>query len=174
MPFNEVIAWSLQTKARHVLMVFDACFSGSLFQTKGPIAVPDQNDFDSIRRGLSKPIRYYITSGRQNEEVAAPGTFAMLLLRGLRGAADVYHQGIISAEVLGSYLYHEVPKYTSRPQTPQYASIGNAMLSEGQFFFLIEPAATGMSAPLAKAPAETPDSATANRPGTSNKKSGIK
>ena len=130
-----------QTRARHVLMVFDACFSMSLFQTKGPPEEPARTDPDSVRRLLSKPMRYYITACRQNEEVAADSTFATLLLRRLRGGADTYHEGIISADDLGSYLYHEVPKYSPRAQTPQYKSIGSARLSEGQFFFLTEPAA---------------------------------
>ncbi len=134
--FFEVDSWSRQTSARHVLMVFDSCFSGSLFQTMGPEPEPSPNNLDNVRVLLRRPMRYYITAGRQNEEVAADSTFAKLLLRGLRGGADKYHEGIISAEELGNYLYHEVPNYSPRPQTPQYKSIGNATLSEGQFFFL--------------------------------------
>jgi membrane-bound lytic murein transglycosylase B len=112
-----------------------------LFQTMGPPPeVPPHNDFDNVRTLLRKPMRYYITAGRQNEEVAADSTFATLLLRGLRGGADYFHDGIISADELGSYLYHEVPNYSPRPQTPQFKSIGNAKLSEGQFYFLTAPA----------------------------------
>ena len=137
--FYEVDSWSRQTRARHVLMVFDSCFSGSLFQTMGaPTEELPHNDLDNVRTLLRKPMRYYITAGRQNEEVSADSTFAILLLRGLRGGADKYHEGIISADELGSYLYHEVRNYSPRPQTPQFKSIGNAKLSEGQFFFLTE------------------------------------
>jgi uncharacterized caspase-like protein len=165
MSLYDVDSWNRQTKAKHVLMVFDSCFTGSLFQTimtepgqndldsaRRPLRNPvrytkaavelRQNDLDDVRRLLGKPMRYYITACRQNEEVSADGTFAHLLLRGLRGEADVYHQGIISAEELGSYLFHEVPKFSRRSQTPQYKSIGNANLSEGQFFFLTGAAAT--------------------------------
>jgi tetratricopeptide (TPR) repeat protein len=168
MSFYEVDSWSRQTRARHVLMVFDACFSGSLFQTMGPPEGPARPDLDGVRRMLGQPMRYYITAGRQNEEVSADSTFATLLLRGLRGGADTYHTGIISADDLGSYLFHEVPKYSPRPQTPQYKSIGNARLSEGQFFFLTEPAAAGASALQAGAPNDiTP---TGTTPGTSIKR----
>jgi hypothetical protein len=103
-----------------------------------PTEEPPHTDLDNVRTLLRKPMRYYITAGRQNEEVSADSTFATLLLRGLQGGADKYHEGIISAEELGSYLYHEVPNYSPRPQTPQFKSIGNAKLSEGQFFFLTE------------------------------------
>jgi WD40 repeat protein len=152
--FYEVDSWSRQTSARHVLMVFDSCFSGSLFQTMGPPPeLPLHNNFDNVRTLLRRPMRYYITAGRQNEEVAADSTFATLLLRGLRGDADKYHEGIISAEELGIYLYHVVPNYSPRPQTPQFKSIGNAKLSEGQFYFLTALAHPALAPQLAPAPA---------------------
>jgi WD40 repeat protein len=151
--FFEVDSWSRQTRARHVLMVFDSCFSGSLFQTMGPTPEPPKNDFDSVRILLRKPMRYYITAGRQNEEVAADSTFATLLLRGLSGEADFFHDGIISADELGSYLYHQVPNYSPRPQTPQFKSIGSAKLSEGQFYFLTGPAHPAQAPQPASAPA---------------------
>jgi tetratricopeptide (TPR) repeat protein len=170
--FFEVDSWSRQTSARHVLMVFDSCFSGSLFQTMGPEPEPSPNDLDNVRTLLRRPMRYYITAGRQNEEVAADSTFAKLLLRGLRGGADKYHQGIISAEELGNYLYHEVPNYSPRPQTPQYKSIGNATLSEGQFFFLTGPAAGDVTSTVP--PSRVAPGTKANGPDTLSNKSGIK
>jgi tetratricopeptide (TPR) repeat protein len=136
-PFTEIDSWSLQTRARHVLMVFDSCFSGTLFQTMGPEEELSRKDLDGIRRMLGQPIRYYITSGRKEEEVTADSTFATLLLRGLvKGEADFFHQGLVSADELGIYLSREVPKYSARSQTPQFSHIANAKLSEGQFFFL--------------------------------------
>jgi Caspase domain len=150
--FYDVDSWSRQTSARHVLMVFDSCFSGSLFETMGPEQEPAHNDFDSVRSLLRKPMRYYITAGRKTEEVAADSTFATLLLRGLHGGADKFKEGIVSAEELGNYLFHEVPKNSPRPQTPQYKSIGNATLSEGQFFFLTNPVAADMTGTIPKRP----------------------
>ena len=136
-PFTEIDSWSLQTRALQVLMVFDSCFSGTLFQTMGPEEDPKRKDLDGIRRMIGQPVRYYITSGRKEEEVTADSTFATLLLRGLvKGEADFFHQGLVSADELGIYLSREVPKYSARSQTPQFSHIANAKLSEGQFFFL--------------------------------------
>src|SRR5262249_52867130 len=99
-----------------------------------------RKDLDGIRRMLGQPIRYYITSCRKEEVVTNDSTFATLLLRGLRGEADFFRQGLVSADQLGIYLMREVPKHSQR-QAPQFGSIGNAKLSEGQFFFLTEMAA---------------------------------
>jgi tetratricopeptide (TPR) repeat protein len=141
-PFTEIDSWNRQTRARHVLMVFDSCFSGTLFQTMGSEEELRRKELDGIRRMLGQPIRYYITSGRKEEVVTADSTFSTLLLRGLRGEADFFRQGLVSADQLGIYLSREVPKHSQRPQTPQFSSIGNAKLSEGQFFFLTGIAAT--------------------------------
>ena len=141
-PFTEIDSWNRQTRARHVLMVFDSCFSGTLFQTMGSEEELRRKDLDGIRRMLGQPVRYYITSGRKEEVVTADSTFATLLLRGLRGEADFFRQGLVSADQLGIYLSREVPKHSQRSQTPQFSSIGNAKLSEGQFFFLSGIAAT--------------------------------
>ena len=141
-PFTEIDSWNRQTRARHVLMVFDSCFSGTLFQTMGSEEELRRKELDGIRRMLGQPIRYFITSGRKEEVVTADSTFATLLLRGLRGEADFFHQGLVSADQLGIYLSREVPKHSQRSQTPQFSNIGNAKLSEGQFFFLTGKAAT--------------------------------
>ncbi len=55
--------------------------------------------------------------------MAADSTFAKLLLRGLSGGADFFHEGIISADELGIYLSREVPRYSQRSQTPQFNSL---------------------------------------------------
>ena len=95
----------------------------------GPEEELRRKDLDGIRRMLGQAIRYYITSGRKEEEVTADSTFATLLLRGLRGEADFFHQGLVSADELGIFLSREVPKYSQRSQTPQFSHIGNAKLS---------------------------------------------
>ena len=83
---------------------------------------------------LGQPIRYYITSGRKEEMVTADSTFATLLLRGLRGEADFFRQGLVSADELGIYLSREVPKYSYRPQTPQFSSYRQRQTKRGPVF----------------------------------------
>jgi uncharacterized caspase-like protein len=151
--FEEVDFWNKQTRARHVLMVFDSCFSGSLFESKGTTE-PPPTDFTAIRKMLGLSIRFYITAGHDHEEVAADGTFEKSLLKGLRGGADPFHEGIFSAVELGSYLLHAVHRVSDR-QTPQFASIAFEPLSKGQFFFLTEPTAAGASDLQAGRPTDT-------------------
>ncbi len=137
LPFAEVVYWSGLSKARHVLMVFDFCFSGSLFANKSAPPAADQYEFDSVQNRLRYPIRYVITAGRGNETVAADGIFADSLLRGLRGEADYSHKGIVAADQLGVYLSSEIPRLSGGRQTPQYDRM-ESYPNEGQFFFLTE------------------------------------
>jgi Caspase domain len=155
-PFTEINAWSLLSHARHVLMVFDSCFSGSLFQTKATITEPSWNAREDVRRMLGLPIRYYITAGRQNQQVAANSTFSRLLLRGLRGDADLLHEGIISADELGIYLSREVPRLSQGSQTPQFNSI-DSYENEEQFFFLTPPAAPRVKPSVVTYPSSSPE-----------------
>jgi Caspase domain len=136
--FSEVHGWSLESHARHVLMVFDSCFSGSLFQTKSAERDPQPKTREDVLRMLQFPVRYYITAGRRSQMVAANSTFANVFLRGIRGEADLLHDGIISADELGLYLSREVPRVSQGSQTPQFNSI-DPYGEEGKFFFLPEP-----------------------------------
>lgn len=140
MPFDEVVYWSGKSNARHVLMVFDSCFSGSLFASKSGPPAAAQYEFDSVQNRLRFPIRYVITAGRGNETVSAGSIFADSLLRGLRGEADFSHKGIVAADQLGVYLSTEVPRLSGGRQTPQYDRM-ESYENEGQFFFLTKPAA---------------------------------
>jgi uncharacterized caspase-like protein len=159
--FADIDSWNRQTRAKHVLMVFDSCFSGSLFESKGSTEPPSP-DFLAITKMLELSIRFYITAGRANQEVSADSIFAKSLLNGLRGDADRYHEGIFSAVELGTYLLHAVHGLNDR-QTPQFASIAYESLSKGQFFFLTEPAVTASAAPQAGAPTDmTPTGTTPN------------
>jgi uncharacterized caspase-like protein len=161
--FFDVDSWSRQTRARHVLMVFDSCFSGSLFESRGSTE-PPPTDFVGISKMLGLSIRFYITACRDHEEVAADSTFAKSLLKGLHGDADRYHEGIISAVDLGTYLLHVVHRLSDR-QTPQFASIAFEPLSKGQFFFLTGPAPADASAPPGPPTDTTPTGTTGPFPG---------
>ena len=68
-------------ESKHVLSVFDSCFSGSVFKTK---ALPDTPPH--ITASTSKPVRQFISAGSANQQVPAKSVFQplflLLLLRG--------------------------------------------------------------------------------------------
>ena len=126
----EVIA--LKIKSRHVLMVFDSCFSGSLFNMfkAEPSAYLEEK--------IAQPVRYFITAGTEDEKVPDRSTFKTVFVQGLgRGYADVNRDGFVTGTELGKYLAENVVNYTRKRQHPQYGKINKAELDKGDFVFML-------------------------------------
>jgi hypothetical protein len=126
---KDIESASLRIRARHVLMLFDSCFSGSLFALVR--AVPDD-----ISEKSTLPVRQYITAGREDEQVPDQSMFKRCFLLGLEGDADLTGDGYITGTELGLYLSDKVVNYTHRQQHPQYGKINNPDLDRGDFVFL--------------------------------------
>lgn len=126
---NEVVELALLLKNRHVLMIFDCCFSGSLFNLMRAIPSP-------VRVGILLPVRQFITAGRENEEVPDKSIFKKLFLKGIQGEADFNKDGFITGTELGKFLQGEVEKCTEGRQHPQYGKINNPELDKGDFVFI--------------------------------------
>jgi TPR repeat protein len=135
-PFSEIDSLNRETRATHVLMMFDSCFSGAVFLTRSDAVDAARYTEDRARTALREPVRYYITAGAANERVPANSPFAPLILRGLRGEADLYNDGFVTAEALGAYLQRNLPVMARVAITPQKGPIADARLSTGQFLFL--------------------------------------
>lgn len=125
---RDIESTSLRIKAKHVLMLFDSCFSGSLFALVR--AVPTV-----ITEKSALPVRQYITAGREDEQVPDKSMFKRCLLIGLEGDADLTGDGYITGSELGMYLSEKVVNYTHRRQHPQYGKINNPDLDRGDFIF---------------------------------------
>jgi hypothetical protein len=110
-------------------MVFDSCFSGSLFSLVR--AVPED-----ISEKSAFPVRQYITAGSEDETVPDRSIFKRCFLVGLQGDADLTKDGYITGSELGLYLSDNVIKYTKRRQHPQYGKINNPDLDRGDFIFV--------------------------------------
>jgi uncharacterized caspase-like protein len=126
---KDIEAYSLRIRSKHLLMLFDSCFSGSLFSMVR--AVPED-----IGEKSSQPVRQYITAGTEEEQVPDKSMFKRSLLVGLKGDADLTGDGYITGSELGMYLSSKVMKYTKGKQHPQYGKINNPELDRGDFVFV--------------------------------------
>ncbi len=126
---KEIESVSLRVRSKHVLMLFDSCFSGALFALVR--AVPDD-----ITEKSTLPVRQYITAGREDEQVPDKSIFKRCFLLGLDGDADLTGDGYITGSELGMYLSDKVVNYTHRQQHPQYGKINNPDLDRGDFIFV--------------------------------------
>ena len=126
---KDIESISLRIRAKHVMMLFDSCFSGSLFALVR--AVPDD-----ITEKSTLPVRQYITAGREDEQVPDKSMFKRVFLLGLEGDADLTGDGYITGSELGMYLSDKVVNYTHRRQHPQYGKINNPDLDRGDFIFV--------------------------------------
>ncbi|MCK4816976.1 caspase family protein, partial [bacterium] len=70
---KDIEAYSLRIRSKHVLMLFDSCFAGSLFSLVR--AVPED-----ITEKSSLPVRQYITAGTEDETVPDKSMFKRCLL----------------------------------------------------------------------------------------------
>jgi hypothetical protein len=126
---RDIEAVSLKIKSKHVIMLFDSCFSGSLFSlTRAPPA----NITDKSRL----PVRQYITAGTEDEQVPDKSMFKRSFLIGIEGDADLTGDGYITGSELGIYLSEKVVNYTKGNQHPQYGKINNPDLDRGDFIFV--------------------------------------
>ncbi|GAB4336106.1 MAG: hypothetical protein Kow0089_06140 [Desulfobulbaceae bacterium] len=137
---NHILSWSRDIEAKHVLFLFDSCFSGTIFKQRDRPKPPKY-----ITRLTAEPVRQFITAGRAGESVPANSTFTPMFIDALRfGIADLNRDGYVSGTELGLFLQEKVPEHTS--QSPQFGKIQDYELSRGDFIFVAgEPAPEGQA-----------------------------
>jgi len=126
---EQILSWSRQMEAKHVLFIFDSCFSGAIFKVRGVSKPPAY-----LERKISRPVRQFLTAGDANEVVPAKSLFTPLMIRGLSGDADLNQDGYITGSELGDYLPQLMATYSSS-QNPQYGKIRDPALDEGDIVF---------------------------------------
>ncbi len=122
----EVLA--LMVKSRHLLMMFDSCFSGSIFNLvrSAPRDIVEKS---------ALPVRQFITAGGAGEQVPDRSVFKEVFLSGIRDEADLNLDGYVTASELGMHLQQVVVNYTRGLQHPQFGKINNPKLDKGDFIF---------------------------------------
>jgi uncharacterized caspase-like protein len=125
----ETIAKRIRSK--HVLMAFDSCFSGAIFNMVRSSPSP------YLLEKVSLPVREFITAGREDERVPDRSVFKTCFLQAIRDKlADRNGDGYVTGEELGAYLQEEVVNYTRKAQHPQFGKINNPKLDKGDFVFM--------------------------------------
>ncbi len=124
----EVYAKNIQSK--HVLFLFDACFSGSVFAIT-------RSAPENISYKTAQPVRQFISSGSAEETVPDVSIFRQQFVAALDGEGDVNSDGYITGSEMGEFLQEKVVNYSSGSQHPQYGKIRNPNLDKGDFVFRV-------------------------------------
>lgn len=151
---TKIQEYSLKIQSRHVLMLFDSCFSGSIFAL-GRDPLPP-----AINEKVAAKVRQYITSGNENESVPDKSYFKTCFLQALDGDADLNRDGYVTGIELGNYLQDTVVNYTRSSQHPQYGKIRNPNLDKGDFVFALGQKASGSVASVRSSEYYSADSST--------------
>ena len=119
--------------AKHVLLISDACFAGSLFRS-GSVSIPFEDMDRYYREVIKLPSRKALTSGG-TEPVADGGrdghsVFAYYLLRALK---ENDKQLVVSGELFNRL---KIPVTNNSEQKPEHGVIKNTGDEGGEFVFI--------------------------------------
>ena len=122
---------SKKIHAKHVLFMFDSCFSGTVLNLRNRLTPSHITD------RIKNPVRQFITAGRADEPVPDRSEFKKAFLNILEGRVDEpTPDGYLTGVELGDYLYRTVPQY-SKGQHPQHGKIHDQQLNTGDFVFVL-------------------------------------
>ena len=122
---------SKKIHAKHVLFMFDSCFSGTVLNLRNRLTPSHITD------RIKNPVRQFITAGRADEPVPDRSEFKQAFINILEGRVDEpTPDGYLTGVELGDYLYRTVPQY-SKGQHPQHGKIHDQQLNTGDFVFVL-------------------------------------
>ena len=137
-------------ESKHVLSVFDSCFSGTVFRARA--GAPPA----AITRKSTRPVRQFLTSGDAGQQVRDDGSFRKLFVRALRGEdkADFNNDGYVTGDELGLFLSQEMEALTRAAQTPKYGKLHDVDFNQGDFVFVLPGSASDAAMGASGASAE--------------------
>ena len=122
---------SKKIHAKHVLFMFDSCFSGDVLNLSNRVTPSHITDL------IKNPVRQFIIAGCVDDRVQNRSEFKKAFLNLLEGhVKEPTPDGYLTGIELGDYLYRTVPKF-SQGQHPQYGKIHDQRLNTGDFVFVL-------------------------------------
>jgi len=122
--------YAYKIRSKHVLMVFDSCFSGALFPSSKGIPL-------NISEKSIRAVRQFITAGNEEEQVPDDSIFKTCFVQGINGEADLNNDGYVTGSELGMYLENKVVNQSGGNQHPQAGKIRHPQLNKGDFIFAL-------------------------------------
>ncbi|OQY05201.1 MAG: hypothetical protein B6I20_01695 [Bacteroidetes bacterium 4572_117] len=128
---SQIEIYAKQIRSKHALFLFDACFSGAMFSTERTVP-------EALSYSTTGPVRQFITSGSENENVPDESIFCKQFIKALTSKnADLYRDDYLTATELGEFLQTNVVNISKNKQHPQYGKIHHKVLNEGDFLFIL-------------------------------------
>jgi outer membrane protein OmpA-like peptidoglycan-associated protein len=140
LPIADFVQMANEILARHALFIFDSCFSGTVFTTRGDTLKPIDYGLSSSARwsyltgSAAQPVRQFISAGGAGQTLPAQSIFLPMLIQAIDGSASIGSDGYVTGRDVGNWLMQNVPKYAPR-QTPQSGVINSPVLSMGDIVF---------------------------------------
>ncbi len=132
LPIEQFALWAKELQSRHVLFMFDSCFSGA----RGfDLSVTPPQQLREITKQTGEPVRQFISAGKADQPVPKRSIFRRQFIAALKGEADYNHDQYVTGSELGRFLQEQVSKYSRNKETPQYGSLLNPLLDKGDFVF---------------------------------------
>ncbi|MCU1265465.1 MAG: peptidase caspase catalytic subunit p20 [Acidobacteria bacterium] len=131
---RQIETYAEEIEAKHVLFVFDSCFSGSLFESVMRSGPPP-----AILDKTAMPVREFISAGSADQQVPDKSIFCTQFVEGINGAADSNRDGYVTGSELGEFLHDTVTNYSRRTQTPRFGKMRDPMLDKGDVVFVVPP-----------------------------------
>jgi len=126
LPNSRLTDYMSSYKAKHILLIADACFAGSIYETRGVI----DDAPESIQDLYKNKSRKAITSGGTSE-VSDNSKFAEYLIDQLQNNSNKY--------LTSSELYHsiQVAVQNNSKNSPRWGAVQNVGDKNGDFVFIL-------------------------------------
>jgi hypothetical protein len=125
---QQIEVYAKRIEAKHAIFLFDSCFSGSIFNLSRSAPA-------NINEKTKYPVRQFITSGDEDEEVPDDSIFRAQFVEALSGEGDLNGDGYVTGSELGMFLADNVANYSRGSQNPKYGKIRDQNLDKGDFVF---------------------------------------
>jgi outer membrane protein OmpA-like peptidoglycan-associated protein len=124
--------------AKQIMVAFDSCFSGTIFDSKTFTTPPIKLEEDAIITNLLHgPVISYITAGKENQPIPENSLFARAFLAAISGKADYWGNGFVTGPDIGIYAYNEIYKQTGGANTPVVGNSKSDDRNHSEFVFAV-------------------------------------